>query len=116
LRRSWANGQNPEAAGWAQGSNNVLTDLRTYQGVDGGLTYPGKKSEDAFTTSQVPAALMQVPYGAAVRFTGGRASPTTDCAAPNPDLQVRALTALRRLLPPWPLSRSQVAPRRSSQH
>ena len=79
-----ANGQNPEAAGWAQGSNNVLTDLRTYQGVDGGFTYPGKKSEDAFTTSQVPAALMQVPYGAAVRFTAGTSVPTTDCAAPNP--------------------------------
>jgi hypothetical protein len=76
--------QNPEAAGWSKGPNDVLTQLRSDQGADGGFAYPGKKGEDAFTTSQVPAALMQVPYAAAVHPKPGLSVPTSDCPSLGP--------------------------------
>jgi len=76
--------QNPEAASWSQGANSVLTHLRGSQGADGGFAYPGNKDEDAFTTSQVPAALMQVPYASAVHFKTGSSVPTSNCPSPSP--------------------------------
>ncbi len=72
-------GQDPESATWSKGSATVLSHLRSMQGADGGFVYPGM-GESAFTTSQVPAALMRSPYGATVHFTAGRAVPTTLCA------------------------------------
>jgi cell division septation protein DedD len=76
-------GQNPEAAAWTAAGGTVLTHLRSMQGADGGFEYPGY-GESAFTTSQVPAALMRAPYGAPVSFTAGRAVPATSCATPSP--------------------------------
>jgi hypothetical protein len=66
-----AAGENPESAAWAQGSNTLLTHLRSTQGTDGGFAYPGS-GESAFTTSQVTAALVRVPYADAVHWTSGR--------------------------------------------
>jgi hypothetical protein len=77
-----ATGQDPEAAGWSQGSNNVLTHLRSIQDPSGGFAYPGF-GPDAFTTSQVPAALVRVPYAGAVRPTAGRSLPGAACPSPS---------------------------------
>jgi hypothetical protein len=78
-----AAGQDPESAAWTQGSNTVLSQLRAMQGTDGGFEYPGS-GESAFTTSQVPAALMRAPYAAPVHFVPGAAVPATQCAAASP--------------------------------
>jgi hypothetical protein len=81
-----AAGQDPDSAAWSRGSANVLAHLRSMQGSDGGFVYPGT-GESAFTTSQVPAALMGSPYGAPTHFTSGRAVPSTSCgptATPTP--------------------------------
>ena len=76
--------QDPEGASWQQGSNTVLTHLRSGQGADGGFAYPGMP-EGAFTTSQVPAALMRAPYAAAVHWTAGRSLSAIDCPSPSPN-------------------------------
>ena len=78
-----AAGEDPEATAWSKGSNTVLTHLRAGQGADGGYAYPGM-AENAFTTSQVPAALMRVQYAATVHPTAGRALPTDACPSPSP--------------------------------
>jgi len=83
LQALLASGQDPEGAAWTRGSNDVLTNLRASQGADGGFTYPGT-GESAFTTSQVPAALMRAPYAAALHPTPGRSLPTSACPAPTP--------------------------------
>jgi hypothetical protein len=78
-----AAGENPEAAAWSQGSSNVVTILRAGQGADGGYAYPGM-AENAFTTSQVPAALLRIPYAMAVHPVAGRALSTAACSSPSP--------------------------------
>ncbi|MFI5258329.1 MAG: hypothetical protein ACHQ01_01785 [Candidatus Limnocylindrales bacterium] len=77
-----AAGQDPESASWSRGGNDVLTNLRAGQGADGGFAYPGS-GEDAFTTSQVPAALMRDPYAVAVHPKAGNALPTSACPSPS---------------------------------
>jgi hypothetical protein len=74
-------GQDPEGSSWLQGSNSVLTHLRSSQDPGGGFVYPGM-APSAFTTSQVPAALMRVPFAAAVHPTMGLGLPTAACQAP----------------------------------
>jgi hypothetical protein len=81
--------QDPEGASWQQGANTVLTHLRSGQGADGGFAYPGMP-EDAFTTSQVPAALMRAPYAAAVHWTAGRSLPAIDCLSSSPSPSARS--------------------------
>jgi hypothetical protein len=83
LQALLAAGQDPGAAAWLAGSNSVLTAIRSSQGADGVFIYPGW-GESAFTTSQVPAALMRVPYGAAVHPTAGLRIPTDACPSPSP--------------------------------
>jgi hypothetical protein len=83
LQALLAAGQDPAAAGWSKTGGNVLTALRAGQGSDGGFVYPGS-GESAFTTSQVPAALMRVPYAAAVHFTAGHGFGTGACPSPTP--------------------------------
>jgi hypothetical protein len=75
-----AAGQDPLSAGWSRGSGNALTAMRAAQGTDGGFAYL-TYGESAFTTREIPAALMGVPYAAAVRFTPGKSVPTSSCAA-----------------------------------
>lgn len=79
-----AAGENPTDSAWSQGSNNALTDLRSMQATDGGFVDP-TYGESVFTTSEVPAGLMRMPYGAVTHFAAGAAVPTTSCpAAPAP--------------------------------
>jgi len=85
-----AAGQDPVAPRWSKGPNDVLTNLRADQGADGGFAYPGNKSENAFTTSQVPAALMHVPYAANVHSTPGASIPTSDCPSASPSASTSA--------------------------
>ena len=79
-----AAGQDPASAGWSKGSSNVLTHLRAGQGTDGGFAYVSGGGEDAFTTSQTPAALVRVPYAGAVHFTAGTSLPAVACPSPRP--------------------------------
>jgi hypothetical protein len=78
-----AAGQDPQSAAWLQGGKSVLTHLWSIQAASGGFAFPGSAGEDAFTTSQVPAALMRAPYGAAVHWTAGRRVATTACGGPT---------------------------------
>jgi hypothetical protein len=78
-----AAGQDPEGVSWSQGSSTVLTHLRAGQGTDGGYAYPGM-AENAFTTSQVPAALVRAPYAAPVHWAAGQSLPTDVCPSPSP--------------------------------
>ena len=75
-------GQDPESSSWLQGSNSVLTHLRSIQDSGGGFAYPGA-APNAFTTSQVPAALMGIPYAVAVHPSSGRGLPGTACPTPT---------------------------------
>jgi cell division septation protein DedD len=72
-------GQDPEGTTWLQGGNSALTHLRSGQASNGGFAFPGG-SPDAFTTSQVPAALVRIPYGSPVHWTAGR-TPEFQCIA-----------------------------------
>jgi hypothetical protein len=73
-----AAGQDPTSSTWSKGSANVLTSLRASQINDGGFYFPGS-GESAFTTSEVPAALAGVPYGAAAHPKAGASLPPTAC-------------------------------------
>lgn len=73
-----AAGEDPASAAWSVASSNVLTSLRDSQGGDGGFAYPGM-GESAFTTSQVPAALLSLPYAAAAHPKYGAAIPNSRC-------------------------------------
>ena len=101
-----AAGQDPAGSSWLQGSNSVLTQLRTAQ-AGGGFAYPGM-APSAFTTSQVPAALMLVPYAAALHPVAGVGVPTTSCRAP---IATRTLapTATAPVPAPAPLSPGPLA-------
>jgi hypothetical protein len=78
-----ATGQDPEGASWLQGASSVLTHLRSIQAAGGGFAYPGM-GPDAFTTSQVPAALVRVPYAAAAHWASGRSLPAIECPGSSP--------------------------------
>jgi hypothetical protein len=78
-----AAGQDPEGSSWLQGANSVLTHLRSTQAASGGFAYPGQ-APNAFTTSQVPAALVRIPYAEVVHFTVGRSLPAIACPRPSP--------------------------------
>ena len=83
LQALLAAGEDPASAAWTKGTSNVTTHLSAGAGADGGFATPGSK-ENAFTTSQVPAALMRVPYGAAVHPRSGASVPTSRCANAAP--------------------------------
>ena len=78
-----AAGENPTGSTWTVGSNTVITNLRSTQGADGGYAYPGG-GESAFTTSEVPAALVRYAYAATAHFTPGASLPGSRCAAASP--------------------------------
>ncbi len=77
-----AAGQDPQSGAWLQGGKSVLAHLQSVQAASGGFASPGG-APDAFTTSQVPAALMRAPYGAALHWTAGRRLATTACGNPT---------------------------------
>ena len=105
-----AAGISPTSTDWSVGSNDVLTHLRSMQGADGGFEYPGW-GESAFTTSQVPAALVRVPYGAAVHFTSGKSLPTTGCAPSATPTPTATSTAAGATPTPTPSPTSSPTPK-----
>ncbi len=113
LQALLAAGQDPTAAAWSKTGGDVLTALRAGQGSDGGFIYPGS-GESAFTTSQVPAALMRVPYAAAIHFTSGHSLETSVCQTPTPTATATPTatpTATRTATPtPKPTARPTVRP------
>jgi hypothetical protein len=106
-----AAGQSPTGTAWSKPGGNVLTALRSGQGTDGGFIYPGS-GESAFTTSQVPTALMRVPYAAAVHFTAGHGLGTSACPSPTPTATATPMaTATPTAAPtPTPTARPTVRP------
>lgn len=99
-----AAGQDPASAGWTKAGHTPPGNLLTFQDSGGGFTYPGNPGPDAFTTSEVPAALAGRPYGAATTFAPGAtaatpaptATPTrnaTPVATPTPTATTSASVA-----------------------
>lgn len=123
LQALLAAGQDPASAAWSKGSSNVLGDLSAGQLPDGGFMAPGSK-ENAFTTSQVPAALMRVPYAAAVHPVAGVSVPNALCpnAAPVPTPSAGAAASIAAAAsakgatnaPPTAVSSPAVSPAPSS--
>lgn len=68
---------------WSKNGANALTAIRASQSADGGFAYPGSP-ESAFTTSQVPAALLGTWYAEAAKPTPGAAVPAVNCANYTP--------------------------------
>jgi hypothetical protein len=68
---------------WSKNGANALTAIRAGQSADGGFAYPGSP-ESAFTTSQVPAALLGTWYAEASQPKPGASVPATKCANYTP--------------------------------
>ncbi|MBV9524554.1 MAG: hypothetical protein JOZ46_01925, partial [Candidatus Dormibacteraeota bacterium] len=66
-----ATGGDPAASSWAKSGHTPLQELVATQTAGGGYTFPGNAAPDAFTTSQVPAALLRQPLPAASAFAAG---------------------------------------------
>lgn len=66
-----ATGGDVNASGWIRNGHTPQGYLVATQAADGGYTFPGNTSPDAFTTSQVPLALLQQPLPAAGTYAGG---------------------------------------------
>jgi hypothetical protein len=76
--------QDPIGASWTIGGKTVFNDLPSRQATDGGFIYPGNPKSDAFTTSQVPAGLKQVPLPGTTTWQAGAKIPGVSCPAPAP--------------------------------
>jgi hypothetical protein len=79
--------ENPSGPAWTKSGNTALTNALTFQdSKNGGFTFPGNSGPDAFTTSQVPAGLVQVPFPGSTSWTAGATLPPGLCkaAAPSP--------------------------------
>jgi Prenyltransferase and squalene oxidase repeat len=95
-----ATGQDPSAAGWTDGGDTPYAYLVSQQQADGG--YVGYSGEDAFTTAQVPPALLLVKQAApaptptptstptATPTPQGNLAPPISTAAPTPTAAVAA--------------------------
>jgi len=89
-----AAGEDPSAAAWTKGGHTAPTNLRTFQSAaNGGFTFPGNPGPDAFTTSQVPGGLEQVPFPGRRTWTAGSTLPAGVCAAvvPSPSGSARPI-------------------------
>jgi hypothetical protein len=110
-----AAGEDPLGAAWSKASGNVLTAMRAAQGTDGGFSYQ-TYGESAFTTREIPAALMGVPYAAVVHFSAGLSVPRTSCpsagssASPSASASASASTAASPTAAPTPTTRPTAAP------
>jgi hypothetical protein len=77
--------QNPAAAAWSKGGATVLSNLLSFQeATTGGFHFAAGTPADAFTTSQIPAALADKPYGAVTTFAVGLKVPAVAVATPTP--------------------------------
>jgi hypothetical protein len=67
-------GQDPSGSAWTKSGKTPLSSLAGFETPPGSGAYlfPGSKAPDAFTTSQVPAALELSPYGSTTAFPPGR--------------------------------------------
>lgn len=65
-----AAGQQPQSAAWSYHgtANTPVSNLASMQSANGGFAYPGNPGPDAFTTSQVPAALVLQALPVAPRY------------------------------------------------
>ena len=102
-------GENPTGATWTVGGKTVMDDLLSRQASNGGFTFPGNPGPDAFTTSQVPAGLKQVPLPGTTAWVAGTKVPGVTCppAAPAPTATPRvsaAPTPARAAVTPPPTS------------
>lgn len=76
--------EDPIGASWTVGGKTVFTDLLSRQATDGGFTYPGNPAPDAFTTSQVPAGLKEVPLPGTTTWQADAKIPGVSCPTPTP--------------------------------
>ena len=104
-----AAGGDPASTAWSQNSINVLDHLRAAQGADGGFVTPGW-GESAFTTTEIPAALMRVPYGAPVHPIAGRSVPTSSCPTATPTATPTASPTASPTPTPTPTARPTARP------
>jgi hypothetical protein len=74
----------PIGATWTVGGKTVVDDLLSRQAANGGFIYPGNPTSDAFTTSQVPAGLEEVPLPGTTTWQAGAKIPGASCPAPAP--------------------------------
>lgn len=77
-------GQNPIGASWTVAGKTVFNDLLSRQAPNGGFIFPGNPTADAFTTSQVPAGLRQVPLPGITTWAAGAKIPGVSCPTPKP--------------------------------
>ncbi len=57
-----ATGQDPGSATWANTAGTALTDIVTFQNANGGFSFQHGTAPNAFTTSFVPAGLLEAPF------------------------------------------------------
>ncbi|HLY14085.1 MAG TPA: hypothetical protein VKR24_07020 [Candidatus Limnocylindrales bacterium] len=77
-----AAGEDPGGPAWTKSGHTALTNILTFQSpANGGFTYPGNPGPDAFTTSQVPAGIKEIPFPGSTSWTADRALPAGICAA-----------------------------------
>jgi hypothetical protein len=77
-----AAGEDPGGAAWTKGGHTVLTNILTFQSsANGGFIFPGNPGPDAFTTSQVPAGIKEVPFPGSTSWTADATLPAGICAA-----------------------------------
>ena len=77
-----AAGEDPSGSAWTKSGHTALTNILTFQSsANGGVTYPGNPGPDAFTTSQVPAGIKEVPFPGSTTWTADAALPAGICAA-----------------------------------
>ena len=82
-----AAGQDPGGPAWTKSGHTALTNAVTFQDpANGGFTFPGNPGPDAFTTSQLPAGLVKVPFPGSTSWTAEVSLPAGLCpaAAPSP--------------------------------
>ena len=80
-----AAGQDAAGAAWTKGGHTPRQNMLTFRdAATGGFTYPGNPGPDAFTTSQVPAGLVGVPFPGNRDWTPGTKLPAGTCAVSAP--------------------------------
>lgn len=72
-------GESPSGPAWTVGSHTATSNLLTFQAADGGFVFPGSKTSDAFTTSEVPAGIAGTPPDRPTTFATGLAPAVRSC-------------------------------------
>lgn len=77
-------GESAGGTAWTLDGHTPVSNLLTFQAADGGFVFPGSKTPDAFTTSEVPEGIVGTPPDRPTMFTVGVAPATRVCATPEP--------------------------------